>query len=295
MMIHQISNHLKRIAYLLVLGFIAAFLWRQGLAPWQAALAIWPVMVGVIFVAPFVLTVQAVAFQYCLPANAPIPSLDRLIRIWATASITSFVAPFIAGLAVRATLLVREGVDIRTSSIATLRQTWINVDYAWCSAAVLLVFNPWPYFPRLGYGVAATWLAFKLIRIYAAKSRIRSNKLLSTLFYRASKLPWKAQPWLWGQIAIMGFNYWMAFQLGGAPLSWQLSLLLAAVTILASLMVFIPHGLGMLDVLWVWIANQQGISLNEGVGLAMAMRMGLFLGAAAVWGVLFLKGYYSRS
>ena len=291
----QVRNRLRRIAYLCVLAFIAAFLWRQGIQPWQAALAIWPVMIGVMIVAPLALTVQAVAFHYCLPPNSPTPTLPCLVRIWATASITSFVAPLIAGLAVRATLLKQEGMDIRTSSIATLRQTLINVDYAWITAALLLVFYPWPYLPGFGYGLAAAWLALKLMRVYVPGSRFRTHRYLVKFYEKWPQLPWKAQPWLWGQIAIMGFNYWLAFQLGGAPLSWHFSLLLACVTILASLVVFIPNGLGVLDVLWVWIASQQGLSLPEGIALALTMRLGMFLGAAVVWGVLFLTDDCSRS
>ena len=289
-------NLLSRIVYLVVIGFIAVFLWKQGVEPWQTTLAIWPVMIWVMIVAPFTLTVQAVAFHYCLPANAPIPSLTRLIRIWAIASITSFVAPLIAGLAVRTTLLMKEGIDIRTSSIGTLRQTWLNIDYAWFTVALLLVFYPWSQVPMLGYGLMTAWLVLKLMRIYAKKNRLSSHRYLSNLFpHSLNKLPWKAQPWLWGQIMIMAFNYWMAFRLGGAPLSWHSSLLLAGLTILASVAVIIPNGLGVLDALWVWIATQQGLSLAESVALALTMRMGMLLGITVVWGVLFLTGEGSPS
>lgn len=285
----QIGSLLRRIAYLLVLGFIATYLCRQGVEPWKTALQLWPVLIGVMIVAPFALAVQAVAFQYCLPANSVSPSLARLIQIWATASITSCLAPLIAGLAVRTTLLIHDGLEIKAGGLATLRQTWINIDYAWITASVLLVVHPWPQYSYLGYGLVGAWLISKFVRKRKPRSFLRKHEKLSTLFEYWPKQSIKAQPWLWGQIFIMGFNYWLAFNLGGVSLSWQMSLLLACVTILSSVVIFIPQGIGVLDALWVWIATHQGLSLSEGVALALTMRCGFLCGAGLVWGLLSLR------
>jgi len=286
----QLRIRLRRAAYIATLVCIIIFLIIQGLEPWKAALAYWPVMLGTMLLSPLTLMVQAIAFRYCVPTDMIVPTLPRLVRIWSIASITSIIAPFAAGLAVRVTLLKQEGMDIRTSSIATVRQTWINVEYAWITASILLMFYPWPKLPTLGYLSLAAWLMFKLLSVYVPTSKIRMPEYMMTFFDRlpsVQKLPWEGKLWLWGQIVIMTINYWLAFWLGGAPLSWHSCLLLTSGTILASLLIFIPQGLGVLDSLWVWIASQQGLSLAEGVALAITMRSGLFVGTALVYMVLF--------
>jgi len=294
-MTHQFQIRLQRVAYLIIFVFIVVFLWLQGAEPWQAAMARWQVMLGVMAVAPLALMVQAAAYRHCIPPNVPAPSLTRMIRIWAIASITSYIAPLVAGLAVRTTLLKQEGIDIRTSSIATLRQTWINIDYAWITASLLLVLYPWPQYPLVGYGLAGAWLILKLLRKHGPRSRLLKHPNVARLLERWPKQSLRAQPLLWGQIFIMGFNYWLAFNLGGASLSWHMSLLLASATILASLVIFIPQGIGVLDALWVWIASQQGLSLPEGVALALTMRFGFLFGAGLVWSLLSLRAIHFKT
>lgn len=286
----QLRIRLRRAVYIVTLVCIIIFLIIQGVEPWKAALAYWPVMLGTMMLSPLTLTVQAIAFRYCVPPDMVVPTLPRLVRIWAIASITSIIAPFAAGLAVRVTLLKQEGMAIRTSSIATVRQTWINVEYAWITASILLIFYPWPKFSSLGYFSVLVWFMFKLLCVYAATGKIHMPKYLLILNDKLPSLPnlpWKGKLWLWGQIFIMTINYWLAFWLGEAPLSWHTCLLLTSGTILASLLIFIPQGIGVLDSLWVWIASEQGLSLAEGVALAITMRSGLFVGTALVYIVLF--------
>jgi hypothetical protein len=278
----QLRIRLRRVVYISTLVCIIIFLIIQGIEPWKVALGYWPVMLGVMVLSPLFIMVQTIAFRYCVPPDVSVPNLPRLIRIWAVASITSFIAPLVAGLAVRVTLLKQEGMDIKTSSIATVLQTLINVDYAWVTGSILLILYPWPDFLALGYISVSTWLLFKISFIFLPNYQFLIPKYLMILNEKFPKIPWRAQPWLWGQIAVMGLNYWLAFRLGGAPLSWHFSLLLASITILASLAIFIPNGLGVLDGLWVWIASQQGLSLAEGIALALTIRLGFILGAICI-------------
>lgn len=291
----RFRSRLKKVVYVATLVGIVTFLIFRGTEPWKSAFACWPVMLGVMLLSPLALMVQVIAFRYCIPSDIPVPPLLRLTRIWAIASISSIIAPFIAGLAVRVTLLKQEGLDIRTSSIATVRQTWINVEYAWVAASFLLMFYPWPEFPSLGYISVTGWLSFKLLCALVPFCNIRIPRYLEIFTHKLPRLTRKAKLWQWGQIIIMTINYWVVFWLGGAPLAWHNCLLLTAVTILASLLIFIPQGLGVLDSLWVWIASQQGMSLNEGVALAITMRLGVFIGTAIVYIVLSLYDHYFPS
>lgn len=278
----QLRIRLRQAVYIVTLCSIAIVFIIHGEELWPAALDHWPVAIGVMVFTPFFLAVQAIAFRYCVSSGVNVPALPLLIRIWALASVTSFIAPLVAGLAVRVTLLKREGMDLKTSSYATILQMLINVEYAWITASLLLIFYPWIGSPYLGYLLLVVFVVSKLLYVYLPDYKLFKPRYLNVINANFPKIPWAAQPWLWGQIAAMGFNYWLAFRLGGAPLSWNFSLLLASITIFASLAVFIPNGLGVLDSLWVWIANQQGLSVTEGVALALAIRLGFILGAICI-------------
>lgn len=290
-MTHQFRIRLKQGVYVATILLIILFFIKKGVDPWLTSLQYWPVMIGTVLLTPFTILAQVIVFRYCVPHDyiSNVPPVQRLVKIWAMASITSIVAPFIAGLAVRVTLLKQEGLDIRISSVATVRQTWINVEYAWATASLLLLFYPWPVFDILGYLTITMWAFYRLAIVFLPSLqslvpdyfKLLYQKFLKINFY--FKLPIIARIWFFGQIVIMAINYSIAFWLGGASLQWHKCLLLTSLTILASLLIFIPHGLGVLDSLWVWIASQQGLSMTQSVALAITMRLGMFIGYGMVY------------
>jgi len=289
-MTSNLRIRLRQAVYLIALFLIIVFLTVQGREPWIAALGYWKVVMGLVLLTPLSLCVQTISFRFCLPKDSLELSLATLVRIWAIASITSLVAPLVAGLAIRVTLLKQEGLDIKLSSIATIRQAFINLEYAWIAASIILMLYPWPKMIFLGYATITLWLIYKLLYLYTPLGNFRVFKLFLTS-RKYSKLPQKAYPWLWGQIVAMALNYWLSFTLGGARLSFHLCLLLACLTVIMSIVVFVPNGLGVLDALWVWIASQQGLSLAEGTALALTIRLGFMIGAIITYLAICLIGW----
>ncbi len=78
----------------------------------------------------------------------------------------------------------------------------------------------------------------------------------------------------------------------GGVLDVHEAVLLSALTILISIAIVIPNGLGVLDGLWVWLATSQGLSMDASVALALTLRMGYLIGAAVIWITLALSSRF---
>jgi uncharacterized membrane protein YbhN (UPF0104 family) len=74
----------------------------------------------------------------------------------------------------------------------------------------------------------------------------------------------------------------VAYDVFGAPLTWSDAGLLSVVTVLASVIVVIPNGLGILDALWAWIGLKHGLALDETVGLVLLLRLGYLVGVISL-------------
>jgi len=283
---------LRRIIYIIVLVGLVLFLIRQGAEPWWIMLANWPAFLAVIMVTSLGIFIQANAFKSCLPEENQNFSLHRLVYIWAISGISSLLAPLIAGLAMRTLLLQREGIRLKASILTTMRQTWFSCEYACFLGAIVLVLYPWPAMPWLGYvfGFAGfgSWLLRKSLLKYQISLIIHYFPSLLKAAYSPS---WTAFFWLWGQLIAMAVNYWAAYLLMGAQLMWHECFLLAAITVLASIIVFIPNGLGILDALWLWVAHQKGMTLGESVALVLTMRFGYLTAAMLLSGGLSYVGW----
>ena len=72
----------------------------------------------------------------------------------------------------------------------------------------------------------------------------------------------------------------------GAPFSWAETIVLSAITVLMSLISFVPNGLGISDVLWVLVAEQSGLSLEASVSLAILLEFGHLIGITVTFFVL---------
>ena len=72
----------------------------------------------------------------------------------------------------------------------------------------------------------------------------------------------------------------------GAAIGFEHAILLATVTIMTSVVVFIPMGLGVLDALWVYAATRAGLSLADSVALAILLRTSYLSAAVFVAALL---------
>ncbi|MCB1825153.1 MAG: flippase-like domain-containing protein [Gammaproteobacteria bacterium] len=280
----NIFNWLRRIFYLIILLGLIIFLIRQGVEPWRILAANPQAFIGVMVVTTLGILVQANAFKMCLPQDSKYPPLSRLVEIWAISGTTSLLVPVVASLAMRTVLLQREGIGLKANVLATVRQTWFNCECALFTGAIVLIAYPWPVIPYLGYGLGSIWFGLWLSRKCLLAYSGSYIKLHFPSALRIAYSPsWLAWFWLSGQVITMAVNYWMVFMLMAAPLEWHESFLLATLTILAGLFVFVPNGLGILDALWVWVGNRQGLVLGESVALALIMRFGYLAAAVLLW------------
>ena len=287
-MISRLSwTWLRRIIYIAVLIGLVFFLIRQGTGPWRIMLAHWPAFLAVMTVTTLGILIQANAFKACLPEENQNFSLHRLIYIWAISGVSSLLAPLIAGLAMRTLLLQHEGIRLKACILATMRQTWFGCEYACFLGAIVLVLYPWPDMPWLCYVFGFAGFCSWLLRKSLLKHQISLILHYFPSLLKAAHCPsWTAFLWLWGQLIAMAVNYWAAYLLMGAQLMWHECFLLAAITILASIIIFIPNGLGVLDALWLWVAHQKGMVLEQSVALALTMRFGYLTAAMLLSGAL---------
>lgn len=281
----SLRTRLRSMVYAAVVIVVIGFVASQGAEPWRVIARNPGAFFAVMAITMLGLTVQAGAFRACLLSREPRLPLWRLVGIWAAGGLSSFVAPLVAGLAVRVLLLKRQGLRVRQAAAATLRQTLFNIEVALAVAAGVLIVNPWPRFEWLGWLIGGLWctaIVTRRVAVHLAGTWARDNRLrhLPPLF---TSPPLRAQPWLLGQVAAMAINYWAVFLLLGNPLPPSEALLLAAVTIMAGVVVVVPNGLGILDALWVWVAGQKGMGLGEAVGLALVLRLGYMAAAASLW------------
>lgn len=280
----NIFNWLRRVFYLITLLGLIIFLIRQGVEPWRILAANPQAFIGVMVVTMLGILVQANAFKMCLPQDSKYPPLSRLVEIWAVSGTTSLLVPVVASLAMRTVLLQREGISLKANILATVRQTWFNCECALFVGTIVLIAYPWPVVPYLGYVLGFVWLGFWLLRKCLLAYSGSYIKLHFPSVLRIAYSPsWPTLFWLSGQVVTMAFGYWLLFMLMSAPLAWHESLLLATLTILATLIVFIPNGLGVLDALWVWIANQKGLMIEESIALVLIMRFGYLVAAILLW------------
>jgi len=275
------GTHLKRLLYIVVALAVIGFIWSQGLAPWRLFLTSPLAVTGVAVVSVIALLVQAKTFALCLPDEVEPPEFAQLLTIWALGGITSLLAPVLAGVAVRAGLLKRKGLHLRTVMVSSVRQMVLGIESAALVVGVYLFFWQLSDFPHLGSILIAVWLSFFVIRN------------LATYFIVETKWRWvggiarkhKISAWIYVSLQpiLFALNYWIAYYGVGYPLAVNEAMALAGVTALASVAVVFPNGLGILDAVWVWVAVRNGMALAEGAGLILILRLGYLLGALVVW------------
>lgn len=280
-------QRLRKGGYLVALFLVGAFLWRQGRAPWIEAARHWSVTLLVMLSTGAGIIVQALAFRSALPpSEGPLPrraiSVRRLVHIWAVSAAASVVAPLFAGLATRTALLMRDGLSFAACLTGSSRQVWMSLEFALLFAALSLPCIPTlPGAPLFALGAACAWLVLFGLRQFAIRGarRVGSHRLGRLIRMLGSPFPASAHPWFALQIVLMALTYFLAFNGMGAPLDLPATIALAALTVILSLIVFVPNGLGITDALWIFVAAQSGQSLERAVAMAINIRLAHLLAA----------------
>lgn len=274
-------NHLIRKAiYLLVIGIVTAFLWRQGSAPWLHAAEHWPVMIALAALSAFGLVVQTMSFRLMTPPEYR-PVFSRTLAIWAVSAALSVVAPFLAGIAARTTLLVRHGMSLKHCAVASLRQIWLGLEYALLLSALALPCTIWWFSLTAGAACAVGWITMLSFRYKtrAYPHEKASGRFAPLLQAFSAPVPSQAHPWFVLQVLTMTAVYLVGFNGLGAKISVSEAIALSGLTVVLSLLAFVPNGLGITDVVWVALAHSSGLELEQAVAIAIVLRLGHLLGS----------------
>lgn len=275
---------LRRATYLLVLFLLIAFLADLGAEPWLHALENWPTFLVLILTTGTGLVIQARAFSAV--STGPTPPHLEMLRIWSASAVVSVVAPLFAGIATRTTLLVQQGMSISNCLSASLRQVWMGVEYALLAAALSLPITEWPGASAAAISAFITWLVSLALRTGVLKTINRGKlpaKIGQLLTAINQPIPPKAHMWFAFQVLAMTATYYVGFNWLGADLTFASALALSSLTILMSLLVFVPNGLGVTDALWVFVATEKGLTIEQAVAVAIMIRMSHLAGAAILY------------
>lgn len=265
---------LKRIAYLLAIALIAAFLWRLGSAPWLLVAANAHIMLAISALSAIGLVVQAMAFRLVASPESR-PSMAPTVAIWSSSAALSVVAPLLAGIAARTALLVRQGMSLDDCAVASLRQVWLGLEYALLLGALALPFTGWGLNQTVALPCILGWLGMAGLRLYATKGHASqpSGRLARAFHALRTPVASAAHPWFVLQIAAMSAVYLTGFNGLGAELGVAQAIALSALTVILSLVAFVPNGLGITDIVWVFIARDAGLNLEEAVAVAIVLRL----------------------
>lgn len=278
-------KYIKRLTYILVVVLLFYFLYNLGLGPWIVALENWRILLLMTIAAGFGVSIQAMSFNSICSVSDYSVSLTRLFTIWAAAAVVSLVAPIFAGITARTAALVKLGIPWRECLGASFIQVALGVETALITGSISFLFIDWEYSTTAACFLFAAWLL-----ICTASLLLRSDRFKSVKYHKVAKLvgllTFERKPivyfWFFMQIVSMSTIYFIGFNGIGGAVSVAECVSLAAVTVLISVLVFLPNGLGVLDLFWVFIAQKSNLSLDEGVAVAILFRLSNFLAALLV-------------
>ncbi|VAW44889.1 hypothetical protein MNBD_GAMMA03-1435 [hydrothermal vent metagenome] len=270
--------------YLFVFLGILVYLWWLGADPWGHLFENWKIFLVLFVLNGIGIVVQASSFKSIYPGDLLLLSTRKLVRIWSFSGMISVIAPVLAGLATRTTLLIQSGMSLSMCVSTSARQLWLGLEYAFLLGGISGFFIDVYWIRPLATGFVVSWMVMVLLRITRVEIQLLSESKLQR-WLRMLKLPISNQAHLWFslQMLVMSAIYYVAYNGYGASIGWDEALLLSSITVLASLIVITPNGLGLMDVLWVVIAKELGLSLDESVSLAISIRLAYLLSATFVW------------
>jgi uncharacterized membrane protein YbhN (UPF0104 family) len=290
-----LRQRLPQVIYLVVIALLIWFLATLGMKPWRYAMANWSVLLLVMVSIGLGVVIQAKSFTQV--GTAETPGLLRVTVIWSASSVISVVAPLFAGITTRTAMLVQAGMSFSSCMLASLRQVWMGLEYAFLMGCISLPFTSWPFSSWAAIGSGAAWVLVVAIRLMAAGGQsgllgeeADAGKVARAINSLRSPVPWKAHPWFVLQVLAMSAAYYIVFNGMGAELGITQAIALSSLTVVLSLIVFVPNGLGITDALWVIVASDSGLSLEQSVALAIIMRLAhllvsalIYLVASAAW------------
>lgn len=292
------SRVVQRGIYIVVLAVIVIFLFRLGSSPWVHVWQHWQTFLAVMVVSAIGIIVQAYSFGAVASQDALMPKSLLLIRIWSLSGALSVIVPIFAGLGTRTALLLRSGVTLPVSLFASARQAWMGLEYALVLGAAAVVFTDYSGKIWVALGLFCVWLGLVLVRLYSHRSHhgvgALSNRTRRVLSALSAPILINAHFWFPVQVLLMGLIYYMAFHGFGADIGWAGAILLAAITVLASLVVFVPNGMGVLDALWVGVGMSANLHLAQSVAFALTLRLSYLAAAILVWLAVSLIMYLLR-
>lgn len=277
------QHWLKRLIYLAVMIALTVFLLRLGPAPWLHMHQHWLTLLLVMCSTGAGLVVQAQSFravstEYC-------PSLRHTTAIWSASAVVSVVAPVFAGIATRTGLLMQAGVNLSACASTSLRQVWMGLEYALLLAALSLPFSSWPFVRPAAAIALLCWVVMLLLRSHTAllkEASAATNRVGRALAQLRQPVPIRAHLWFILQILAMAATYHLGFNGLGAELSPLQAVALGALTVILSIIVFVPNGLGITDAIWVIIATDAGLSMEHAVAIAITLRLAHLLASILV-------------
>jgi hypothetical protein len=276
-----------KLLYAALLLLIAAFLYRLGAEPWKIALMNWPVLLGVMFTTGVGLVVQAQSFRAVAPTKTTLPGLRLVTQIWSVAAISSVVAPLFAGIATRTVLLVRAGMPIGDCLTTSGRQFWLGIETSLLLGAISVPMTPFPAARGVGIALATIWAVLLVARWLSARgvspNFTGDTSVRALLQALRGKVDKAAYPWFALQALTMSATYFLAFNGMGANLSIVESVALASITVMLSILIFVPNGLGINDTVWIYFATHAGLSLEASVAIALTMRIAHFIASILVY------------
>lgn len=277
---------LQRTIYILVLAAIAAFLYWLGAKPWLHMLHHWAISLIIMGITGLGIVVQTLSYESVVPSAsaAQAPRRLELLRIWSLSGAVSVAVPVFAGFGTRTTLLVKNGMPLTATLLTSARQAWMGLEYALLLGGVAALFIDFAGKVWLAFGLLMGWMCMVVFRIYAGKAQLSwQSKIGRLLEALSSPIAVAAHKWFLLQVILMGMIYFVAFHGLGASVSWAAALLLATVTVFASLVVLVPNGLGVMDAIWVVVGTQADLQLAQSVAFALILRLSYLASAALVW------------
>lgn len=269
------KKRIQTIAYLIVIVAIGLFLISQGKAPWISALESWKSILVLVLPTGASVVVQAYAFR-AVSVQASAPGGIQTVGIWALSAVISVVAPLFAGIATRTALLIRAGMMFRDCADASIRQIWLGLEYALLLGAISLPLTGWSLAMEGGLVALVGWLLLLLVRLGSARIDVEASvspfSFMAWLSLLLRPVAAVSHIFFVLQVVTMAATYYIGFNALGASFGVAEAFGLASITVVVSLILFVPNGLGALDLLWVYIGTKSGLSLSDAVSVAIIIR-----------------------
>lgn len=277
----------QRGIYITALAAVVVFLFWQGPAPWVHVWQHWLVFLTVMAISAIGIVGQAYSFRAVAPLGAYVPAPSVLIRIWSMSGALSVVVPVFAGFGTRTVLLLQNGMTLPTTLLTSARQVWLGLEYALLLGGAAAVFIDYQGRFWFVLGLFCAWGGLLLLRLYALYSSdgmyAAHNQLQRMLNALSAPISIWAHFLFPVQVLLMSLTSYVAFHGFGAEIGWAGVILLAAITVLASLIVLVPNGIGVMDALWIGVGMHANLQLAQSVAFVLTLRLSYLAAATLVW------------